>query len=75
MFIHWGLYSVIGQQEWAKETEGVPLPQYELLAKHFHPKPNAARDWARLAKARRAEVHGDDHQASRGLLPMGLEAD
>lgn len=51
MFIHWGLYSVIGQHEWAKEVEGVPIPQYELLAKHFHPKPNAARDWARLAKA------------------------
>ena len=50
MFIHWGLYSVIGQHEWAKENEGVPLLQYELLAKHFHPKPNAARDWARLAK-------------------------
>ena len=51
MFIHWGLYSVIGQHEWAKEVEGVPIPQYELLAKHFNPKPNAARDWAKLAKA------------------------
>ena len=50
MFIHWGLYSLIGQHEWAKENEGVPLSQYELLAKHFHPKPNAAREWARLAK-------------------------
>lgn len=50
MFIHWGLYSVIGQHEWAKEIEGVPLAQYEILAKHFKPKPNAARDWARLAK-------------------------
>ena len=50
MFIHWGLYSVIGQHEWAKEVEGVPLSQYEILARNFHPKPNAARDWARLAK-------------------------
>ena len=50
MFIHWGLYAVLGQHEWAMEYEGIPIPQYELLAKHFHPKPNAARDWARLAR-------------------------
>ncbi len=50
MFIHWGLYSVIGQHEWAMEVEGIPIAQYELLARHFNPKPNAAREWARLAK-------------------------
>jgi alpha-L-fucosidase len=50
MFIHFGLYSLIGQHEWVKEVEGVPIPQYELLARHFNPKPNAAREWARLAK-------------------------
>ena len=52
MFIHWGLYSVVGQHEWAMEAEGIPISQYELLAKHFQPKPNAAREWARLANAR-----------------------
>ena len=50
MFIHWGLYSLVGQHEWALEVEGIPISQYELLAKHFQPKANAAREWARLAK-------------------------
>jgi alpha-L-fucosidase len=35
MFIHWGLYSLIGRHEWAMEMEGIPIPQYEMLAKHF----------------------------------------
>ena len=50
MFIHWGLYSVLGRHEWVMENEGIPGPEYEQLAKRFNPKPNAARDWARLAK-------------------------
>jgi alpha-L-fucosidase len=50
MFIHWGLYSVIGQHEWAMEVEGIPVAQYEQLAKHFTPQPHAAREWAKLAK-------------------------
>lgn len=50
MFVHWGLYSLIGQHEWALEIEGIPIAQYELLARHFQPKPNAAREWARLAR-------------------------
>ncbi len=50
MFIHWGLYSVIGRHEWAMEDEAIPVAEYEQLAKRFKPKPNAARDWARLAK-------------------------
>lgn len=50
MFVHWGLYSLIGQHEWAKQIEGVPIKEYEILARHFKPKADAARDWARLAK-------------------------
>src|ERR1700690_1440389 len=50
MFIHWGLYSLIGRHEWAMEMEGIPIQQYELLAKHFNPKPTAACEWAKLAR-------------------------
>ncbi|MGO9894533.1 MAG: alpha-L-fucosidase [Bryobacteraceae bacterium] len=51
MFIHWGLYSVIGRHEWAMEQEGIPVAEYQKYASEFRPKPNAARDWARLAKS------------------------
>jgi alpha-L-fucosidase len=50
MFIHWGLYSVLGRHEWVMENEGIPVAEYEQLTKQFLPKPNAARDWAKLAK-------------------------
>src|SRR5579864_9637405 len=42
MFIHWGLYSVIGRHEWVMENEGIPVSEYAPLAKQFKPKPNAA---------------------------------
>ena len=35
MFIHWGLYSVVGQHEWSKEVEGIPIT-VDLLC---HPSP------------------------------------
>jgi alpha-L-fucosidase len=50
MFIHWGLYSVLGRHEWAMEDEGIPVSEYEQLAKRFQAKQNAARAWAKLAK-------------------------
>ncbi len=50
MFVHWGLYSVIGHQEVGSGVRGIPIEQYELLAKHWKPKQGAAREWARLAK-------------------------
>ena len=51
MFIHWGVYSVLGRHEWVMENEGIPVAEYEGYARQFKPKPNAARDWAKLARA------------------------
>jgi alpha-L-fucosidase len=50
MFIHWGLYSQLGRHEWVMNRERIPVAEYEKLAKTWKPKPNAAREWARLAK-------------------------
>lgn len=50
MFIHFGLYSVLGRHEWAMEEEGIPVAEYQQLAQKFNPAPHAARAWAKLAK-------------------------
>ncbi len=50
MFIHWGLYSVLGRHEWVMENEAIPVAEYEQLAARFRPRPWPAREWAALAK-------------------------
>ena len=64
MFIHFGLYSVLGRHEWAMEEEGIPVDEYQKLAEQFNPKPHAARAWAKLAtvwtRTSRATPRGAD---------------
>lgn len=50
MFIHWGLYSILGREAWAMGDEDIPLEEYERLAKQFQPPRDVARGWARLAR-------------------------
>ena len=51
MFVHWGLYALIGRNEWAHAIEAIPMKEYEKLIGKFRPKPRPAREWAKLAKA------------------------
>ena len=50
MFVHWGLYSLIGRHEWVMNTESMAIEEYEKLAKQWRPRPDAPREWARLAR-------------------------
>jgi len=50
MFVHFGLYSLLGRHEWAMATECIPKQEYEKLADAFAPEPGSARKWAALAK-------------------------
>ncbi len=49
MFVHWGLYAVLGRHEWAMNRERIPVEEYEKLAADFQPKPRPMREWAQLA--------------------------
>ena len=51
MFVHFGLYALIGRHEWTMALENVPIAEYEKLADRFAPEPGAPRAWAKLAKA------------------------
>jgi len=49
MFIHWGLYSLLGTQEWAMYTDKISVPVYEQLAPQFHAPKFNADEWVAIA--------------------------
>lgn len=51
MFVHFGIFSVIGRHEWAMIDENIPVEEYAGYAEKFLPKPGAPREWAKLARA------------------------
>src|SRR5919109_4792504 len=51
LFIHWGVYSQLGQGEWVMQDRGIPVDTYEWLASTFNPVKFDAREWVALAKA------------------------
>ena len=49
MFIHWGLYSILGRGEWVMFNERIPVPDYEPLMRECNPRRFDADEWVRLA--------------------------
>ena len=50
MFIHWGIYSVLGEGEWVMNDKKIPISEYEKLAKSFNPTSFDAKQWVQMAK-------------------------
>lgn len=51
VFIHWGVYSVLGDGEWVMNNQNFGLAEYSLLPKFFNPIDFNAKEWARLLKS------------------------
>ena len=51
MFVHWGVYSLLGQGEWVMQNQKLPIPPYEWLASTFNPVKFDAQAWVATAKA------------------------
>ena len=50
MFIHWGVYSLLGQGEWVMQNRGITVDKYEWLASTFNPVRFDAHEWVSVAK-------------------------
>ena len=51
LFIHWGVYSLLGNGEWVMQNRGIRVPEYEWLASTFNPVRFDAEEWVLLARA------------------------
>jgi alpha-L-fucosidase len=51
MFIHWGVYSMLGDGEWVMNNRRIPIADYEKLPAFFNPISFDAAEWVSLAKA------------------------
>jgi alpha-L-fucosidase len=50
LFVHWGVYSVLGEGEWVMNNKKIPISEYEKLPGQFNPTEFDAAEWVALAK-------------------------
>jgi alpha-L-fucosidase len=50
LFIHWGVYSMLGREEWVRQLCQIPLSEYQYYADNFNPTKFSPDDWADLAE-------------------------
>jgi alpha-L-fucosidase len=50
LFIHWGVYSVLGKGEWVMNNDKIPVAEYEQLPTRFNPTEFNAAEWVTMAK-------------------------
>lgn len=50
LFVHWGVYSILGNGEWVMNNTKIPIKQYEKLPGFFYPMHYDPAEWVKLVK-------------------------
>jgi len=50
LFVHWGVYSILGDGEWVMNNQNIAIDEYEKLPTFFYPIEFDADAWVRMAK-------------------------
>ncbi len=50
LFIHWGVYSILGDGEWVMNNQKIPIHQYEKLPSFFNPTQFDPAEWVSMVK-------------------------
>jgi len=50
LFVHWGLYSILGRGEWVQKRDGIPVDEYAKLTNQWNPCSFAPESWCLAAK-------------------------
>lgn len=51
LFIHWGVYSVLGDGEWVMNNQRISVKNYEKVPAFFNPTEFDAKEWVDMVKA------------------------
>lgn len=50
LFIHWGVYSILGDGEWVMNNQNISIEEYEKLPSFFNPIEYNPKEWVKMAK-------------------------
>lgn len=50
MFVHWGVYSVLGEGEWVMNNKKIPIAEYEKVPPRFNPTKFDPAEWVSIVK-------------------------
>ncbi len=50
IFIHWGLYAILGRGEWVRHRDGIPADEYAALAQQWNPRSFSPDSWCLAAR-------------------------